>query len=232
MNADVDESGRELVARLSRKYGVIDVDPMTGGFSLAHVDRLVRAGTADLFFKYAPPATPTADEINDETDRLHWLSAHGIGCPEIVDAGNGWLLTAELSGRTAAEEWTPSERPAVLDALADGMTALHAIDPSQCPFKSDFPDHELTEKHVVTHGDYCCPNVFIDPRNVRFVGVLDVGRLGVGDPYVDLAVVTMTLTRRNPQYHKYRAVERVFSRYRADIDDPRVADYLAFYDAH
>lgn len=228
----MDESDGELVARLSRKHGAVGVDPLTGGCSLAHVDRLVRAGTTDLFCKYAPPATPTADEINDETDRLQWLSSNGIGCPEIVDAGDGWVLTVELPGRTAAEEWTPGERPAVLDGLADGMTALHAIDPSWCPFKSVYPDHELTENHVVTHGDFCCPNVLIDPRTLSFVGVLDVRRLGVGDPYVDLAVATMTLTRLNPQYHEYRPVERVFARYGANIGDSRIADYLQFYDAH
>jgi aminoglycoside phosphotransferase len=185
-----------------------------------------------LFCKYAFPGTPTADEINDETDRLHWLSSIGIGCPEIVDAGDGWMLTVELSGRTAADEWTPGERPAVLDGFADGMAALHAVDSSMCPFKSGFPDHERTENHVVTHGDYCCPNVLIDPRTLCFVGVLDVGRLGVGDAYVDLAVATMTLTRLNPQYHGYCAVERVFARYGADIGDSRIVDYLAFYDAH
>ncbi|HET9110812.1 MAG TPA: APH(3') family aminoglycoside O-phosphotransferase [Ktedonobacterales bacterium] len=41
---------------------------------------------------------------------------------------------------------------------------------------------------VVTHGDYCLPNVLLDPADERVIGYLDLGRAGVADRYQDLAI--------------------------------------------
>ena len=82
----------------------------------------------------------------------------------------------------------------------------------------------------MTHGDFCCPNVLIDPGSLAFTGVLDVGWLGVGDAYIDVATTVMTLGGDlNPQYRGAVAVERVLRRVGADPSDPRIADCLAFY---
>jgi aminoglycoside phosphotransferase len=43
-------------------------------------------------------------------------------------------------------------------------------------------------RRVVCHGDYCPPNVLIEGWDV--VGFVDVGELGVADPWWDLAVGT------------------------------------------
>ncbi|MGY6502171.1 MAG: APH(3') family aminoglycoside O-phosphotransferase [Acidimicrobiales bacterium] len=44
---------------------------------------------------------------------------------------------------------------------------------------------------VVTHGDYCLPNLVLDRG--RITGYLDVGRLGVGDRYRDVAVAARSV---------------------------------------
>lgn len=41
---------------------------------------------------------------------------------------------------------------------------------------------------VVTHGDYCLPNVLLDPAAERVTGYLDLGRAGVADRYQDLSI--------------------------------------------
>lgn len=48
------------------------------------------------------------------------------------------------------------------------------------------------EDVVVTHGDYCFPNVLL--RRDRVVGYLDVGEAGLGDRWRDLALATWSTT--------------------------------------
>jgi kanamycin kinase len=194
----------------------------------ATVHRLVRSRHAALYVKSGVEA-----DIEAEVDRLRWLAAVGFGCPSVVEAGPGWMLTTELPGRDASEPWAADERGRVLDAFADALLALHALDASSCPFPTRYPAHALSTGLVVTHGDFCCPNVLIDPSTLTFTGVLDVGWLGVGDPYIDAATTVMTLGGElNPQYGGAPAVSRVLRRVGADASDPRIADYLAFYRAN
>lgn len=42
------------------------------------------------------------------------------------------------------------------------------------------------QDRVVTHGDFCLPNLFTDGK--RFTGFIDVGRTGAGDRWMDLAL--------------------------------------------
>jgi aminoglycoside phosphotransferase len=53
------------------------------------------------------------------------------------------------------------------------------------------PDHEDL---VFTHGDYCLPNVLIDPQTMRINGFVDWGRAGIADRYQDLALAARSLT--------------------------------------
>ncbi|MCB9152013.1 MAG: aminoglycoside 3'-phosphotransferase [Caldilineaceae bacterium] len=48
-----------------------------------------------------------------------------------------------------------------------------------------------SEELCLTHGDYCLPNIIVDDDCVA--GFVDLGRLGVGDRYRDLALVRRSL---------------------------------------
>ncbi|WP_433165914.1 phosphotransferase [Kribbella sp. CA-247076] len=55
------------------------------------------------------------------------------------------------------------------------------------------PYIEIGADLAVCHGDACLPNVFFDPESLAVTGMIDVGRLGIGDPYLDLALITIQL---------------------------------------
>lgn len=50
------------------------------------------------------------------------------------------------------------------------------------------------EDLVVSHGDYCLPNVLLNP-DLSLSGFIDLGRLGVSDRHRDLALAARSLSR-------------------------------------
>lgn len=54
-----------------------------------------------------------------------------------------------------------------------------------------------TGTSVVTHGDFSLDNIFIDDAGV-VVGIIDVGRAGLADPYQDLAILSYCLGEFDP----------------------------------
>jgi kanamycin kinase len=202
---------------LRDRFGAHDAAPISVGHSAATVVRLAR-GSEQLFHKAGPG-------VDAEAERLAWLGGTGFPCPRIVDRGNNWMLTTALSGRDASEPWPAADRPAVLAAIAAGLRALDQL--TDCPFPSAFP----TEGTAVTHGDYAAPNVFIDPETLRFAGLLDLGRLGYGDRYIDLALMFKSLRGSlNPQYGGPPAARRFVELYGGDPDDPRIEHYITLDD--
>jgi kanamycin kinase len=186
------------------------------GFSDATVVRLEWQSEV-LYYKAGPG-------VAEEADRLSWLGTTDIPCPRILDRGEDekveWMLTTELAGRDASQPWAAAERPAVLAAVADGIRQLHAL--TECPFDSPYPG----SRGAVTHGDYCAPNVFIDPETLRFSGLLDLSRLGLGDPYIDYALMHRSLAGTlNPQYGGLSAARDFVVQAGGDPDDPQLAHF-------
>lgn len=47
---------------------------------------------------------------------------------------------------------------------------------------------------VLVHGDYCMPNILIDPDTRALTGFIDWGSAGVADRYLDLALAARSIT--------------------------------------
>ena len=129
-----------------------------------------------------------AAELRRERDRIAWLAGR-LPVPEGVGFvhayGDDWLLTRELPGVPlyhASLDWEPRR---IARRFAEILREIHSIDASSCPFGEQGPGN------VLIHGDYCLPNVLVEEG--RLVGLVDVGRAGLGDPRDDLAAGLWTL---------------------------------------
>ena len=62
-----------------------------------------------------------------------------------------------------------------LDRLVAGRSRAEALEPGDL---------------AVCHGDFCLPNVLLDPDILAVTGIVDVGHLGVADRHLDIALLT------------------------------------------
>jgi len=93
---------------------------------------------------------------------------------------------------------------------------------AQSVFDQLLKTRPTSEDLVFTHGDYCLPNIFIDPQTWAITGFIDWGRAGIADRYQDLALAARSLT-----YNFGTAgVERLFQEYGLDVIDH---DKIAYY---
>ena len=71
---------------------------------------------------------------------------------EVVDIGPDWLVTREISGRTAADTWPEDLRPRVVDALAEVTRALHALPIDECPFDRSLATVATEAREAAANG--------------------------------------------------------------------------------
>jgi kanamycin kinase len=135
-----------------------------------------------------------ADQHLAEAERLRWAATY-VQVPRVLGAGDGWLHTAGLPGRSAVDPvWLADPRTAAR-AIGAGLRLLHdALPTDDCPFgpPSWVTESFSVDRLVVCHGDACAPNTLIDDDG-RCCGHVDFGDLGVADYWADLAVAAWSL---------------------------------------
>ena len=165
----------------------------------------------ELVVKWAPAGTLL--DLDAEVTRLAWASSY-LAVPQVIDRGadeqGSWFVSLAMAGANAVtKRWTADPATAVV-AVGQGLRALHDRLPLEsCPFVwsvdsrladarrrqvdpvvlqslLDYPD---IDQLVVCHGDACAPNTMITDDG-HWSGHVDLGQLGVGDRWADLAVAT------------------------------------------
>ena len=154
----------------------------------------------------APVPQVVAHEVLNGTD---WLLMTRIRGKELCkpDVMNNPVLLLDCMAEALHILWAipavscPFERT-VADNLSHAEAAILTgqFDSSDCEPDTFVPGgfenpkalldwlktHMPQQDRVVTHGDFCLPNLFTDGK--RFTGFIDVGNVGAGDRWMDLAL--------------------------------------------
>lgn len=173
-----------------------------------------------------------------------------------ADDDGRWLVTAALRGRSAVEHddprraaaavglglrhlhdalpvarcpftWSAAERLArARDRLATGRGGPWAPEHRDLPDPlAVLRDPPPVERPVVCHGDACMPNTLVDDDG-GWLGHVDLGSLGVADPWADLAVAAWsTEWNLGPGY-----TGEVYAAYAVAPDRERIAYYRLLWD--
>ena len=196
-------------------------------------DLVARAAETVVKFAFTPA---NIELLAREIAVLEWLgpdapTAHILWSGELE--GGLALIMQALPGRPVSHV-EPQEAAHALAATAEALAALHARNPTGCPFdmrldvkfalaerrvagglvdEDDFDDERKgltaqqaldeayarrpgSERLVLTHGDASLPNFIWSPG--RAVGIVDLGRFGLADPYQDLALFLRSARHNHP----------------------------------
>lgn len=165
-------------------------------------------GAGAEYVKYGPRHAEF--EPGPEFARLRWVSAF-VAAPRPIDhgtdaAGNLWLRTEGLPGTSAVMGGWRKRPDVVVPELGRALRRFHDRVPvDECPWDWSIagrleyvgrPDDTLGPwpalDAVVCHGDACNPNFQLDAAGAC-VGYVDLGGLGVGDRWADLAPALLSL---------------------------------------
>lgn len=169
----------------------------------------------------APVPQVAAHEVQDGQD---WLLMTRVQGKELCkpDVMNNPALLLDCMAEALHTLWAipvdgcPFERT-VADNLSHAGEAIRTgrFDPSDCEPETfgpggfedpkallDWLEGNLpSQDRAVTHGDFCLPNMFTDGR--RFTGFIDVGKAGINDRWMDLALGWRSLKHNsNGRYGK------------------------------
>ncbi len=183
-----------------------------------------------------------------EAERLRW-AAPFTPVPPVLDEGRDatheWLVTAGVPGLSAVDPRWIAEPARAVQALGRGLRALHdALPVVGCPFSWSVPERIANaavrgirvpddlrvsppiDRLVVCHGDACAPNTLIDDDGA-WTGHVDLGALGLGDRWADIAVAAMsTEWNYGPGWH-----DALLDAYGVAPDATRLAFYRQLWNA-
>ncbi|MBO0607535.1 aminoglycoside 3'-phosphotransferase [Myceligenerans salitolerans] len=193
---------------------------------------------------------PGVATVSEEAERLRWAAAR-TPVPRVLEHGRDddgeWLVTEAIGARSAVDpRWLAAPETAVR-AIGLALRALHdALPVADCPWTwsveervarvvpakagpdmlarlADAPD---VVGPVVCHGDACAPNTLLHDDGT-WAAHVDLGRLGVADPWADLSIAALSTVWNYGPGHEHL----VYEAYGIDPDPDRIAYYRLLWDA-
>jgi streptomycin 3"-kinase len=140
--------------------------------------------------------------VTTAIDGVRACDVPAAAVPKVLDSLAGILrdLHAVPTDRCPFDRRLSVTLPAAEDVVRRGAVDLDNLDPADRPTapsdllaglraQADLMSRLEPADLVVCHGDACLPNVLLDPDTWQCVGLVDLGRLGVADRYLDLSLV-------------------------------------------
>lgn len=237
------ESGAVVLQdREGTRYAKL-VPAADGGDLAAERDRILWLGETDV------PTAPVLDwRATDEGACLITTAVAGVPSDQLdADAlRRAWpsiatiarrlhdLPTADCPFDRGLASMMPLARTTVAERRVQTEflpVSLQHVPPPQIlgPLDDELPLRQRQEKaeRVVCHGDLCLPNILIDPDTMSVSGLIDLGRLGVADPYVDISLLLANARETWPDDVSARQADDEFAAlYGIDLDAERQRFYL------
>lgn len=155
-------------------------------------------------------------DLPAEAGRMRWVAPY-LPVPEVIGVGSRgdeqWLRTRAIPAESAVHPSNLADPARTVAAVARGLRRWHDTLPvAACPYSWDVAtriasrpgSEQLAEATqlaagasametdlVVCRGDACAPNFLVDGGEV--IGYVDLGHVGVGDRWADLAPALMSL---------------------------------------
>jgi aminoglycoside 3'-phosphotransferase II len=171
------------------------LEPVTDGMSSALLFRVVENRKPDRYLKIAREVAIAP--LRQEIERTQWLEAQGFRVPAILRVEDGAdeivMLSQAVPGLSAEDSMLPVDR--LIDALADGLAALHRLPPDDCPFDETLRVRLARAAEAVTSGLVDVGE--FEPRNRNTTPEALLARLKEDLPREDIVVVHGDATLTN-----------------------------------
>lgn len=140
--------------------------------------------------RYILKISKDVNRIKRERDINEWLIGK-IPCSKnicfIVENNLCYYLRTLLNGHSLIDKKYIDNPNTLIDALYTAITLLRELENYKCEYLS----FESSGKAFI-HGDLCLPNIYFDENN-NFIGFIDLGGAGLGDPWQDYAWMLWSL---------------------------------------
>jgi aminoglycoside 3'-phosphotransferase-2 len=136
---------------------------------------------------YLKVAAPDDADLRAEVERTQWLRKSGAIVPEVLwfNGRSGAALMTALPGSHPEQLRQPAA--AVVEYLARGLRALHAIPIADCPFDETTASRLALARQMIAQGQI--DNENFDERNRQVAPLALYQRLVAAMPQADLVVV-------------------------------------------
>ena len=156
------------------------------------IDNVGRSEDKVIIFenKYILKISKDIIRVQREKDINEWLDGKIPSSKNIAFVTQNnlcYYLRTSLNGYSLIDNRYINNPNVLIDCLCKVITLLRELEKFNCEYFS----FESSGKAFI-HGDLCLPNIYFDENN-NFIGFIDLGGAGLGDPWQDYAWMLWSL---------------------------------------